>query len=117
MVEYIEETTCMKDLKAILSLVKGSGILRFTVRMFVGKAIIMGAGDSGTGCLEVLILGWGPTCLGCSSSLLTSSSLVSVSYSLLLGATILDGIMNTCWARLFLGWAYSMIVGLSLLLK
>ena len=87
----------MKDLKAILSPVKGSGILRFTVGMFVGKAIVMGAGDAGTGCLEALILGWGPSCLGCSSSLVTSSSLVSVSYSLLLGATIF-GILNACWA-------------------
>ena len=84
--------------------------------MFVGKAIIMGAGDAGTGCLEVLILGWGPSHLGCSSSLLTSSLLVSVSYSLLLGATIF-GILNTCWARLSLGQAYSMVVGLSLLLE
>ena len=104
-------------MKAILSPVKGSGILRFMVGMFVGKAIIMGAGDAGTGCLEELILGWGPSHLGCSSSLLTSSSLVSVSYSLLLGATILDGILNTCWARLSLGRAYSMVVGLSLLLE
>ena len=89
----------MKDLKANLSPVKGSGILKFTVGMFVGKAIVMGAGDAGTGCLEALILGWGPDHLGCSSSLVTSSSLVSVLYSLLLGATIF-GILNACWARL-----------------
>ena len=76
----------------------------------------MGVGDAGTGCLEALILGWGPSHLGCSSSLVTSSLLVSVLYLLLLGVTIFS-ILNACWARLSLGWVYSIVVGLSLLLE
>ena len=77
-----------------------TGILRFMVGPIVGEVKVMGVGATGccTGCcascLEVLILCWGPLRLGCSSLLLVSSSLVSVSYLLLLGATILDAILN-----------------------
>ena len=97
----------MKDLKTILSLVKGSGILRFTVGPVVGGIKVIGVGamvcctGCCTGCLEVLILSlsWGPNRLGCSSSsLLVCSSLLSVSYSLLLGATILDEILTVACA-------------------
>ena len=113
----------MNDLKASLSPVNGSGILRFMVGPVVGVVKVMGVGGTGIGCctgccgcLEVLILGWGPCHLGCSSLLLVSSSLTSVSYSLLLGAIVfLGSILTIAHARLSLGQAYSMIVGLSLL--
>ena len=50
----------------------------------------------------MLIFGLGAVCLGCSSSLL-SSSLVSVSYSLLLGATMfLGSILNAAGLDSFL---------------
>ena len=71
----------MKDLNAVLSPLKVSGSLIFTIGVFV---VVTGAGVAG--CFEVLIFGFGAGHLGCSSSLLISSSLLSVSYLLLLGA-------------------------------
>ena len=103
--------SCMKDLKAVHSPLKVSGNLICTVGVLVTGAIAMVAGAAG--CFEVLIFGLGTVCLGCSSSLL-SSSLVSVSYSLLLGAAVfLGSILNaagldsllvglTCWLFLHL---------------
>ena len=76
----------MKDLNAVLSPLKVSGSLICTIGVLVAGA---------AGCLEVLIFGFGADCLGCSSSLLVSSSLLSVSYLLLLGATkLLGSILN-----------------------
>ena len=77
--------SCMKDLNAVLSPLKVSGSLICTIGVLVAGAIVTVA--SAAGCFEVLIFGFGADCLGCSSSLLVSSSLLSVSYSLLLGAT------------------------------
>ena len=83
----------MKDLKAVLSPLKVSGSLTCTIGVFVAGAIVTGAGVAG--CFEVLIFGFGAGCLGCSSSLLISLSLLSVSYLLLLGATVfLGSILN-----------------------
>ena len=90
----------MKDLKAVLSPLKVSGNLICTVGVLVAGA---------AGCFEVLIFGLGAVCLGC-SSLLLSSSLVSVSYLLLLGATVvLDSILNAAGLN-------SLLVGLTCLL-
>ena len=84
--------SCMKDLNAVLSPLKVSGSLICTIGVLVAGAIVMVTGAAG--CFEVLIFGLGAVRLGCSSSLL-SSSLVSVSYSLLLGATMfLGNILN-----------------------
>ena len=90
---------------------KGSGNLICTVGMLVASIIVTGAGTGiGAGaCLKVLIFGAGR--LGCSSSLLISSSVVSVLYMLLLGATAdLGSILTCCSAQLSLGQAY--LVGL-----
>ena len=85
--------SCMKDLKAVLSPLKVSGSLICTVGVLVAGAIVTGAGAAG--CFKVLIFGLGAGHLGCSSSLLVSSSLLFVSYSLLLGATkLLGSILN-----------------------
>ena len=78
----------MKDLNAVLSPLKVSGNLICTIGVLVAGAIVTVAGAAG--CFEVLIFGFGADRLGSSSSLL-SSSLVSVLYSLLLGATVLLG--------------------------
>ena len=82
--------SCMKDLNAVLSPLKVSGNLICTVRVLVTGAIVTVAGAAG--CVEVLIFGLGAVCLGC-SSLLLSSSLMSVLYSLLLGVTMFLGSM------------------------
>ena len=79
----------MKDLNAVLSPLKVSGSLICTIGVLVAGAIVTVAGAAG--CFEVLIFGFGADRLGCSSLLLVSSSLFSVSYSLLLGATVLLG--------------------------
>ena len=85
--------SCMKDLNAVLSPLKVSGNLICTIRVLVAGAIVMVAGAAG--CFKVLIFGFGADHLGCSSSLLVSSSLLSVLYSLLLGATkLLGSILN-----------------------
>ena len=80
--------SCMKDLKAVLSPLKVSGNLICTIGVFVTGAIVTGAEVAG--CFEVLIFGFGAVHLGC-SSLLLSSLLVSVLYSLLLGVTVFLG--------------------------
>ena len=75
----------MKDLKAVHSPLNVSGNLICTVGVLVAGA---------AGCFEVLIFGFGAVHLGYSSSLL-SSSLVFVSYLLLLGVTVfLGSILN-----------------------
>ena len=85
--------SCMKDLNAVLSPLKISGSLICTIRVFVAGAIVTGAGVAG--CFKVLIFSFGADRLGCSSSLLISSLLLSVSYSLLLGVTVfLGSILN-----------------------
>ena len=94
----------MKDLNAILSPLKVSGSLICAIGVFVAGAIVMGTGVAG--CFEVLIFGFGAGCLGC-SSLLISSSLLSVSYLLLLGATVfLGSILNAAGLN-------SLLVGLT----
>ena len=101
--------SCMKDLKAVLSPLKVSGNLICTVRVLVAGATVMVAGAAG--CFKVLIFGLGAVCLGCSSSLLVSSSLVSVLYLLLLGVTVFLGSILNAAAGL-----NSLLVGLTCLL-
>ena len=101
----------MKDLRMALSLLKGLGNLICTTGVVVPGIIITGAGTGiGAGaCLEVLIFGFGAGCLGYSSSLLVSSSVVSVSYLLLLGvAAVLGSILNVAGLD-------SLLVGLTVL--
>ena len=91
------------ECKAVLSPLKVSGSLICTVRVSVAGAIVTVAGAAG--CFEVLIFDLGAVCLGCSSSLLVSSSLVSVSYLLLLGATVfLGSILNAAGLDSLLVW-------------
>ena len=108
MVEYVDKTVLMKDLKAVLSPLKVSGNLICAVRVFVAGAIVTGAEVAG--CFEVLIFGLGADCLGCSSLLLVSSSLVSVSYSLLLGVIVFLGSILNAAGLDSLCWAYSVVV-------
>ena len=82
-----------------LSLLNGLGNLICTIGALVAGITVTGAGigTGGAACLEVLILGLGAGCLGCSSLLLVASSLL-VLYSLLLGATVVLGsILNAAW--------------------
>ena len=104
----------MKDLNAILSPLKVSGSLICAIGVFVAGAIVTGAGV--TGCFEVLIFGFGADCLGCSSSLLISSSLLSVSYLLLLGVTVfLGSILNAAGIdSLLVGLTHCLFLHLSL---
>ena len=101
--------SCMKDLNAVLSPLKVSGNLICTIGVFVAGAIVTGAGVAG--CFEVLIFDFGAGRLGCSSLLLISSLLLSVSYLLLLGATVfLGSILNAVTGL------DSLLVGLTCLL-
>ena len=106
--------SCMKDLNAVLSPLKVSGNLICTIGVFVIGAIVTGAGVAS--CFEVLIFGFGAGRLGCSSLLLISSLLLSVSYLLLLGATVfLGSILNAAGLdSLLVGLTHWLFLHLSL---